>query len=453
MRNLLRDRQGVSAFVTVLVLTPLIGAVSIGAEAGSWYVTRQSAQNAADAAAYSAALRLTCTIGVNGGTCPTDTHTVDYRGKEFAAQNWFCKAGDTTSYSGSLCSSGLQTLQNVKIEAGPSSAGPWTDASVTAPTASDTAIRATITQTQSAYLAAILLGNGTTVTIPGVAIALVETPNNPICALGLGRYTSSGALKLGGNFAGGTQGCGVMSDNSVQFASSVSFPSGAGWGVYGVSGCTPAGTCNTDTPSGIPTNYYTPYAYDPLVKLDSESFNSRTGSTNPCNPTCTLSPNNSTGAYTGNLTVTNGKTLTLSSGTYFFYDATIKVNNGGAINGTNVNIVLLGNSSLSISGSANLSANMNNTTYPDLNGVLFDDQAPTGSSRDVTINGSGTVTLGGANYFPNVKVKWAGTSQSTYTTCTEVIGDFLDMTGSSYLNSAGCPSNTVPKPQFVALVK
>ena len=52
MHNLLRCRRGSAAFATVVALVPLIGVVALGAEAGSWYVTKQHAQNAADAAAY-----------------------------------------------------------------------------------------------------------------------------------------------------------------------------------------------------------------------------------------------------------------------------------------------------------------------------------------------------------------------------------------------------------------
>src|SRR5215467_14969359 len=75
---MLRCRRGTVAFATVVALVPLIGVVALGAEAGSWYVTHQHAQNAADAAAYSGALRLACTIA--GATC--DTQSVDYRSKE-----------------------------------------------------------------------------------------------------------------------------------------------------------------------------------------------------------------------------------------------------------------------------------------------------------------------------------------------------------------------------------
>src|SRR5215213_8742097 len=100
MQNLVHCRRGSVAFATVIALVPLIGVVALGAEAGSWYVTRQHAQNAADAAAYSGALQLACIIA--GATCTT---SVDYDGKQFAAQNAFCNAGDT--YPGSNCAPSL----------------------------------------------------------------------------------------------------------------------------------------------------------------------------------------------------------------------------------------------------------------------------------------------------------------------------------------------------------
>ena len=56
MHNLLRCRRGSVAFATVVALVPLIGVVALGGEAGSWYVTKQHAQNAADVAAISGAL-------------------------------------------------------------------------------------------------------------------------------------------------------------------------------------------------------------------------------------------------------------------------------------------------------------------------------------------------------------------------------------------------------------
>ena len=51
MRNLVRCRRGSAALATVIALVPLIEIVALGGEAGLWYVTKQHAQNAADAAA------------------------------------------------------------------------------------------------------------------------------------------------------------------------------------------------------------------------------------------------------------------------------------------------------------------------------------------------------------------------------------------------------------------
>ena len=67
MHNLLRCRRGSAAFATVVALVPLIGVVALGGEAGSWYVTKQHAQNAADAAAISGAWRLACSINAQTG--------------------------------------------------------------------------------------------------------------------------------------------------------------------------------------------------------------------------------------------------------------------------------------------------------------------------------------------------------------------------------------------------
>jgi Flp pilus assembly protein TadG len=451
MRNLLHCRRGASAFVTVIALVPLIGVVSIGAEAGSWYVTKQHAQNAADAAAYSGALRLACSLGA---TACTDASSVDYRGKEFAAQNAFCNAGDTTAYPGSKCSTSLPTgvSQAVSIAIGSYSPGAWTT------TASGHYVRAVVSQTQPAYLAAVL--GLKTVNVGAQAIALVEDAQ-PICSLGLGNYTGSGSpansLTLGGSVSSTGAGCALMSDNTVKYNSTPTF-SGSGWAVDAVTGCNAsAGTCSNP---GVPYNYYTPYANNPLSALNSEtSLNSITGNASTCkfnanSTSCTLASNATGPAYGANISVSNGDTLTFASGgTFIFYNSTINIT-GGTVTGTNINIVLLGNSSLSISGgNVSLSANMNNTTYPFLDGVLIDDQAPNKSNNAIIINGGGTVALGGAVYAPYVDVTWNGTIQNTNTTCSEVVANSITMTGTAYMSTSGCAAGTVATTQVVALVQ
>jgi hypothetical protein len=115
-----------------------------------------------------------------------------------------------------------------------------------------------------------------------------------------------------------------------------------------------------------------------------------------------------------------------------------------------INIVLLGNSSLSINGGkVTLSALSNNTTYPALNGVLIDDQ----TTGNVNIGGNGVIKLGGAMYFPNADVSFGGTVQPSNTDCSEVIAKTLTMTGGAYLSTDGCVPSTIAYSQVVALVQ
>jgi Putative Flp pilus-assembly TadE/G-like len=426
VRHLLRCRRGSVAFATVIALVPLIGVVAFGAEAGSWYVTKHHAQHAADAAAYSGGVTLACSIS-GSSNCDT-AHDYVYRGKQFAAQNRFCNAGDS-SYPGSNCASlPTGTSQSVQIDQ---------------PT--PTRVRAIVSQQQRTYLAALL--GMSAVNIGATAVAEVQNPTK-LCILGLG--PSSNALTIGGSSTITGNGCGMMSNNTVKFNSDANF-SGSGWSVSGVNGCiASAGHCNL----GVPSNYNASPATNPLQVLDTESFNTRTGNTNICKGSCgtvTLNPN-STGAY-GNLTVTTGDNITFTPGTYFFYNATIKIN-GGTVNGTGVTLVLLGDSSLSISGgTVNLSAPAINTTSSDLNGVLIDDQAPSKSNNAVTVNGGGAVTLGGAMYFPNVGVTWGGTAANANTTCSQVIANTLTITGNAYMSTDNCVESTIAKSQVVALVQ
>jgi Flp pilus assembly protein TadG len=439
MRNLLHSRRGSAAFATVIALVPLIGVVALGAEAGSWYVTHQHAQNAADAAAYSGALRLACTIaGAGGAGCD---NSVDYYGKEFAAQNAFWNSGDTTAYPGTNGASSLPSgiSHAVQIAIGDYNAGTFT----TPAAGNGNAVRARVSQQQPAYLAAVL--GLTTVNIPAQAIALIQNPTN-LCALALG--PDVGALKLAGNLSNNGTGCGLMSDSTVQFASTPSF-TGSGWAVLGASGCTPSSTC---TNPGVQHNYFMPYALDPLQYLKTASFNSTTGSSQACGKktitngtTCNLTPLST--AF-GDLTVNSGGTLNLAAGTYFFYNASVSL--GGTVTGTGVTLVLLGSSSLSINGGGvKLSAPTTNTFSSHLNGVLIDDQA-TGA---VNINGNGAVQLAGAMYFPNTNVSFGGTAKPTNTTCSEVIAKTLTMSGGAYLSTQGCAPTTIARSQVVTLVQ
>jgi len=444
VRKLARCRRGSVAFATVIALVPLIGFVALGAEAGSWYVTKQNAQNAADAAAYSGGLSLACSQTSTTESDCDRTQDYIYRGKQMAAQNKFCNSSGDPVYPGSTCGTAqANTTQTVSIDRGTYSAGAWTSSS------SGMHVLATVAQQQPGYLAQIL--GMSTVTIRSSAVVEIQNPK-PLCAFGLG--PGSDALTIGGSSAITGTGCAMMSNTNVKYNGTASF-SGSGWSVNAVDGCkASSGHCAL---SGAGYNYNTLTAQNPLSVLNSESFNSRSSpSTKPCggnvtnNQTCSLTPNSASGVYS-DLKVNAGGTLTLAAGTYFFYNATI--NFAGNVTGTDVTLVLLGNSSLTITGAVSLSAPTTNSFSSDLNGILIDDQAPSASSNAVTINGGGNTTLGGAMYFPNVAVTYGGTAQSANTACTEVIAASLTINGNAYLSSSGCTSNTLGKTKVIAMVR
>jgi hypothetical protein len=371
---------------------------------------------------------------------------VDYRAKELAAQNAFCDAEDKTDYPGSHCATSLPrgTSQAVQIN----TLTAWNGVN-------GNFVQATVGQREPTVLARLV--GLSTVNIRAQATVRIQNQQD-VCVLGLGRWpSSSSALTLGGSVSANGTGCVLMSDNTVKYASTPSF-SGSGWAVDAANGCVNSGNCNP----GVPYNYSALPATNPLKVLDTESFNTRTGNTNPCPSHCTTLTPNPSGAY-GNLTVTTGDAIDFRPGTYFFYNAAIKINGGSVTcslctswnsTGLGVTIVMLGNSSLSISGgTVSLSAPKTNATSSDLNGVLIDDQAPNKNSINVTVNGSGQVALGGALYFPNVDVTWNGTIASANTTCTDVIANTVTMSGGAYMNTQNCTKNTVAQTQVVTLVQ
>jgi hypothetical protein len=433
MRNLRRCHRGSVAFATVIALVPLIGVVALGAEAGSWYVTRQSAQNAADAAAYSGALWLACS---NAGVSSCDTaHDYVYRGKQFADQNKFCDPRDTSYPCASSPPTG--TTQTVGIDQ---------------PTSSR--VRAVVAQQQPAYLAAVL--GLSTVNVGAQAIAEVKNPKK-LCGLGLG--PNPNALTIGGSSTITGTGCGLMSDNTVKYNSTATF-TGPDWAVNGVSGCIASvGHCALT----VPHNYNMLPATNPLKVLDTETFNTRTGNTNPSCPVqadgwkhCT--PNSAgTGAYGSFPNLSTGDQYVLDPGTYFFYNANITVNGGAQLKGTGVTLVLLGNSSsfTQNGGTVNLSAPTTNTFSSDLNGVLFDDQAQnTSNPNKIAVKlGGGSSSFGGVMYFPHADVSWGGNVQNANTTCTEVIANTLSINGNAYMSTDNCAPGTVAFTQVVALVQ
>jgi hypothetical protein len=325
----------------------LIGVLGFGAEAGSWYVTQRHAQNAADAAAYSGALRLACT----STSCPTETQSVSYRGKEFAAQNGFCNTNDT-SYPDSHCPS-LQTgtSQTVAIATGAYSAGAFT---TPPPSGSGNAVRAQVSQQQPAYLLKIL--GLSTVTIGTHAIALVNTLPKAPCVLSL-----TGSISFQGSPNINAGGCGLASNDTANNA--INFTGGGMTLSPGIQLSAAGGCTGSATFCGSALTYQVPIT-NPFANLNSD-LTTLCGA-NPTLPTtCGLSTNgacnsSSLVAYTtaapctNNSFKTTGNTaITLNPGVYFI-SGTLTLTGGSSITGSGVTFVLLPGATIDTKGGGTL---------------------------------------------------------------------------------------------------
>lgn len=432
MRNLLRSRRGSVAFATVVALVPVIGALALGAEAGTWYVTKQKAQTAADAAAYSGALKLACSLAAS--SC-TDAQSVTYRGKQFAAQNAFCNAGDS-SYPGSKCPGSLPsgTTRTVQI----ASLASWNGAA-------GNYVQAIVGQQQPAFLSKVL--GYSTVSIAATAVASVVGLPKPPCGLSL-----SGSISIQGSANISATNCGLFTNSKANDALTISgSPTITAGSLAASGGCTGSTTyCNA-------AYTFMPPVTNPFSPLDAVTL--------PTLSNCSIAKDAPPKAYSAatpcknnNYSLGGMTDLTLPGGVYFI-SGTFELKGNASILGPALFIMLPGSSfSMKGSGTVNIQANPTLTAaqlptvlQPYVNLLakmsLYDQ-----SSSALTIGGSSQVTFNSIMYAPHAAVTYQG--NPVVGGCGELIAASISFNGNATFDSSGCPASTKPSsPQYVKLVQ
>jgi hypothetical protein len=142
----------------------------------------------------------------------------------------------------------------------------------------------------------------------------------------------------------------------------------------------------------------------------------------------TLSP----GRYCGGLSLSGTKTL--SPGTYIIDGGTLKSNGNANITGAGVTFFLANNATLSLNGNSNL--NLSAPTSGAFSGVLFFGSRSNLSTTTQTLNGSSTLTMTGAIYFPTQIVSYIG-NFSGANGCTQIVARIIQWSGSANL-AANC---------------
>lgn len=452
-REFLRDRRGVTALMFTASAVGFMGMAGFGMEVSTWYLERRHGQNAADAAAVAGVLQL-----VQNGN--------DFSGAQTAGRNVATDNGYTSGSS----------QATVTIQPGTWSSGRsfGADASGTC-SSSCNAIQATIVRAVPRSFTALLLGKGPT-NVGEVAIAALTTPSMA-CSLALG-----GGLSFSGSAAVTTSDCTLSSNmtgpQSISFNGAGANKTQANAILVGSGGCTQSGSGSPCTQPG--NMMYQPPTTDPYQALqtDPSAIPSAVNATN-CKSSATADPYApyviSSGVFCigSDLVVNNNSgpnkdgNVTLPSGTYFFYNSSIKTS-GGSLTCTGCTIIFTGSAAnklgqLSINGgTVNMSA-AKTSSYADsnYNGVLFymDNQYAEHSgacgSAQVSIQGSPTVTLNGGMYFPNASVCITGNTFSGTESCLSLVGWSITYTGNATQDLTGCSTTgtATAKNNTVALVQ
>lgn len=422
LRRPLRDRRGSVSLFFASGATVLFGAVALATEAGSWYLTRRNAQNAADAAATAAALALA------NGAAPASGRAA---AEDVAGRNGFRSATGTT------------VTVNIPPLSGPQAGDP-------------AAVEVTIRQPQHLLLASLVIEAEPVVSVRSVARVMGLSP---VCALAL-----RGSMSMGGNSFTSGQGCVLASNNRGVGAIQVT-----GSAEVIADSLSASGTCVGCNQTGAvrlarPYAEYQPPATNPYAALDSlaqPSFSSarcltppsKGGALEPYNP---ADPK----AYCGTISLSGNNTLTLSPGHYYIQNGSFDIQSGtvncpACTGGQGVTIVFIGSPAsigapqINANAAVTLVAPAVNPVDTAYNGVLFHRlaAAPTGSL--VSINGGASTTLAGGMYFPSSLVRFNGNAEVRNSNCIALVADTLDFTGTAdvYLDVNGCAARGTPVAQ------
>ncbi|MDX8502765.1 pilus assembly protein [Mesorhizobium sp. VK4C] len=253
--------------------------------------------------------------------------------------------------------------------------------------------------------------------------AAVEVkPGAQACVLALDPHVSS-AVSLQGSTNVAMNGC-VIAANSdatdaVSRGGSAIVSAGCVSTVGATSGMTPP---NATLSCGVPLeNQYA--SFDPLANVTPPPYGLCT--TMPNGKTITLSP----GTYCDK---TWSGQITLNPGVYILRNVTIKPGGNGSLTGHGVTIFLMEGSQLTIN--ANETVDLSPMTSGPYAGITIF-QAH-GNTQALTLNGGSGSVVSGFIYAPGAPITYAGNSDmNAQSSCLRLVGNTVQMTGNSSVKS------------------
>jgi Flp pilus assembly protein TadG len=436
--RVIKDRRGAMSLLFAASAVGLLGMAGLATETGTWYLAKRLAQNAADGGAISGAL------SIANGITATDA----VKATALANANANMNNAGVTIATGSTNHCGTSGKVTICVFRPPT----WGTQ-----TANNGAVGVTVSEAFTPAIAALFGSSAVTVTTRAVAVASLLT--NP-CALALGQLT------IGGNFSSTSGGCGVGTNDTASNALTMNGNSSSVAGTVVSSGGCSGTSCSN-------SNVFTaqPVATNPFAALTDPGLTFNGGSCDNTDPPTPWVAGTHAKARCSNWTVASGTVLTLTSGTYFFYNSTISIK--GTVTCSGCSFVLIGSpanqvSALSVTGGGTLNISApayggGATTYTAI-GSAWDGLAiyrPSGSTApggnaaiDIGGNGNtaGSLTLGGVIYAPNSDFNLrANASISAIGSCSEIIALQVTLSGSSTMALTGCRSQDTTSYDYAKL--
>ena len=412
MKKNMKYQRGQAIILIVFGIVGLIGMTALAVDGGNTYSDRRHAQNAADTAAFAAALDK-----LNGGTIDT----LQAAGWARALSNGYEK----------------NTAASTVVVNDPPQNSQYDCTHI--PATCNEYVQVIITSNVKTFFAPIVGIPQVTNTVQAVAHAKPGNPTLPLYGgntiVGLAPSScdavsfcgsSTMLVKGGGVYSNSSSNCGL--EFSGGHATNVNVNDGAFQTV--ASGYTVNGTPSITSSGGFQDNQ-TPYPYPP---------------TDLPNPTCsangtvsgsTLSPGNF-GSASNPLTFPPSGVTTLNAGTYCVYgDFNLT---GGTFTGNGVTIVME-------TGAIHWNGNSNVTLSPPTSGAnqgltLF---APLSNTSVMVINGSADVTLTGTLLMPAASLSYNGNAninKSTTSNDLQFIAKKVELCGNNNTTLAYGSSNT-----------
>jgi hypothetical protein len=427
LRKLLRDDRGVSAVFFALSISSTVGVVGLGVETGLWFSERRQYQTAADAGAIAGAMQMATQMTANQ-TAALDTTSTGSAWKETVRNG----ATDNTA---NILVSQLSSPTRARVDVTQPKASILAGLALPDGVTITTAAEATVVSLGSPCITALSTADVTAISVQGGA-----TLNAPNCIIT--SNSPANGTTTGGNDPASVIVAGNATLNAAQIRTAGSVAQN--------------GTSSVEAPltgMGDSTNPFADLP-DPSTTLP------------PATPCVTVAAGTLTGGSGTQFCSSGNGNVTLANGT-FTLDGVFYVNNGNFTIGPNATvtsgadgatIIMTGTNkigSITVSASATNPVTLTAPSTGTYKGLVFyqDPDAPAPANNNTSGNGvnsfnggSGlSMSITGGIYTPSQTVVFQGNAS---TECLTVVAKFVNFSGTSNLNTAGCSNVGLILPEF-----